>query len=226
MNLRDQCSELELPLLRVELPRSSEGWQVLGQLYRRPEAAAAAMLRDEGWTCADCEGGPMLLLIKAACLERLMELNILGPADSLTRFLEAQFVINAAHMDSIIDAVGSATTEQVVANFAAIYAAGVDEYYPRVTLSLIEQLHGALGGQLAQIATRFASDTYCYRAGWPDLTAVRKGEVLFREVKTTDKLHKSQLDTISTVLLPENLKVDVVQLVPRQVKDTSGQGPN
>jgi hypothetical protein len=82
MTLSKQCSELGLPLQRVELPRSSEGWNVLGQVHRRPEAAAAAMLRAEGWTCAECEGGPMLLLIKAACLERLMELNILGPADS------------------------------------------------------------------------------------------------------------------------------------------------
>jgi hypothetical protein len=174
------------------------------------------MLRADGWTCAACEGGPMLLLIKAACLERLMELNSLGAADSLTRFLEAQFVINAAQLGSIIRAVDLATTEQVVRNFEAIYAAGVDQYYPGVTVSLIEQLHAALGNQLAQITTRFASDTYCYRAGWPDITAVRNGEVLFREVKTTDKLHKSQIDTITTVLLPEALKVDVLQLVARK----------
>ena len=72
----------------------------------------------------------MLLLMKAACLERLMELNTLGAADSLTRFLEAQFVINAAHLDSIYDAIDRATTAQVRRNFEAIYAAGVDEYYP------------------------------------------------------------------------------------------------
>lgn len=161
----------------------------------------------------------MLLLMKAACLERLMELNRLGAADSLTRFLEAQFVINAVHMGSIIKAIGSATTEQVVRNFKAIYAAGVDEYYPGVSVELIEQLHAALGHQLAGIATRFASDTYCYRAGWPDITAVRDGQVLFREIKTTDKLHRSQIETITTVLLPEALDVDVLQLVASKSGD-------
>ncbi|WP_185867700.1 hypothetical protein [Sphingomonas sp. TF3] len=66
-----------------------------------------------------------------------MELNTLGPADSLTRFLEAQFVINAAHLDSIYDAIGRTTTAQVRRNFEAIYAAGVDEYYPGVTGDLV-----------------------------------------------------------------------------------------
>ena len=154
----------------------------------------------------------MLLLMKAACLERLMELNTLGAADSLTRFLEAQFVINAAHLDTIYDAIGRATTAQVRRNFEAIYAAGVDEYYPGVTGELIEQLHTAIGSQLASIAARFAGDSYCYRAGWPDITAVRQGSVLFREIKTTDKLHRSQLETIGNVLLPEGLTVDVLQL--------------
>lgn len=170
------------------------------------------MMRAEGWTCATCEGGPMLLLMKAACLERLMELNTLGAADSLTRFLEAQFVINAAHLDSIFAAIGRATAAQVRRNFEAIYAAGVDEYYPGVTGELIEQLHAALSPRLASIAARFAADPYCYRAGWPDITAVRNGTVLFREIKTTDKLHRSQLETIGNVLLPEGLTVDVLQI--------------
>lgn len=157
----------------------------------------------------------MLLLMKAACLGRLTELNTLGPRDSLTRFLEAQFVINRAQLGSILEAIGNAGAAEVRRNFEAIYAAGVNEYYPGVAIELIEQLHAALGGaQLASIAARFASDAYCYRAGWPDLTAVRDGEVLFREVKTTDKLHRSQIETIGTVLLSEELTVDVVQLVP------------
>lgn len=210
--LRDQCAALGVPLGRIELSRSERGWHVAGTDHYRPEQAAAAMLRAEGWTCATCEGGPMLLLMKAACLERLMELNTLGAADSLTRFLEAQFVINAAHLDSIYAAIDRATTAQVRRNFEAIYAAGVDEYYPGVTAALIEQLHIALRAQLASIAARFAGDSYCYRAGWPDITAVRDGQVLFREIKTSDKLHRSQIETIGNVLLPEGLIVDVLQL--------------
>jgi len=212
LSLRAQCDALGVAFDRRELPRDVVGWHVDGRAYYRPEHAAAAILRAEGWTCATCEGGPMLLLMKAACLERLMELNTLGAADSLTRFLEAQFVINAAHLDSIYAAIGRATTAQVRENFEAIYAAGVDDCYPGVTGDLIDQLHVALGPQLPSIAARFASDSYCYRAGWPDITAVRNGTVLFREIKTSDKLHRSQLETIGNVLLPEGLAVDVLQI--------------
>ena len=160
----------------------------------------------------------MLLLMKSACLERLMELNALGAADSLTRFLEAQLVINAAHLHSIYDAIDSAKTSQVCRNFEAIYAAGVENYYPGVTVGLIEQLHFVLGAQLANIASRFGSDPYCYRAGWPDITAVQSGSVIFREIKTTDKLHRSQIATIGDILLPEGLTVDILQLVTPTVQ--------
>jgi hypothetical protein len=155
----------------------------------------------------------MLLLLKAACLQRLMELNELGAADSLRRFLEAQFVINARNIDSIIVAIATTSVDQVCVNFEAIYEAGVDEYYPGVSVDLIRQLHGALGPMLPHIAARFATDPYAFRAGWPDVTAVRNGTVLLREVKTSDKLHASQLQTIGGMLIPEGMPVDVFQLV-------------
>lgn len=47
------------------------------------------------------------------------------------------------------------------------------------------------------------------RSGWPDLTIIRNGLILWVEVKTTDKLHMSQLVTLSRMkdLLPGELKV-------------------
>lgn len=214
LSLNDQCVQLGVPLTLAALPKSTAGWEFEGRIYDRPERAAASIMTSGGWTCATCEGGPILLLLKAACLERLMELNTLGETDSLTRFLEAQFFINKAEIASIIEAIGRSNAAQVRRNFERIYAAGVGAYYPRVSGDLIEQLHHALGARLSGIATRFASDPYSYRAGWPDITAVKGGLVLFREVKTTDKLHDSQLNTITNVLLAEGLKVDVLRIVP------------
>ena len=159
----------------------------------------------------------MLLLMKAACLQRLMELNKLGATDSLRRFLEAQFVINAQNIDTIIAAIATTSIDQVCANFEAIYAAGVDEYYPGVSVDLIRQLHGALGPLLPRIAARFATDPYAFRSGWPDVTAVRDGMILLREVKTSDKLHASQLQTIGGMLIAEGMPVDVLQLVAAKI---------
>lgn len=212
-SLAGQCVEIGVPFSRIELTRGEAGWEVAGTPYPRPEHAVAALMRTNGWTCATCEGGPMLLLMKAACLQRLMDLNEFGAADSLRRFLEAQFVINARDIDSIIRAIATTSIDQVCANFEAIYAAGVDEYYPGVSVDLIRQLHGALGPMLPRIATRFATDPYAFRAGWPDITAVRDGTILLREVKTSDKLHASQQRTIGGLLIPEGMSVDVLQLV-------------
>jgi len=46
------------------------------------------------------------------------------------------------------------------------------------------------------VASKLAEDPYTYRNGWPDLTLIKDKEVFFIEVKTTDKLHESQLITI------------------------------
>ncbi|USR02342.1 hypothetical protein [Sphingomonas aerolata] len=66
---------------------------------------------------------------------------------------------------------------------------------------------------LPRIATRFATDPYAFCAGWPDITAVRDGTILLRDVKTSDKLHASQQQTIGGLLIPEGMPVDVFQLV-------------
>jgi hypothetical protein len=215
MQLSEQCEQLGLPYQRVELARGSGGWIVKGAEHKRPEEAAAALMRAEGWICSTCEGGPMLLLMKAACLELLISLNRFGGGDSLTRFFEAQVTINRQHRSEIAQAIGAADTSTVVRNFQRIYATDVCEYYPGVSEELIEQLHIAISSKLPAIFNRFSADAYCYRAGWPDVTAVRTGEVRFREVKTSDKLHGSQFETIREVLQPCGLTTDVIQLVKK-----------
>ena len=51
--------------------------------------------------------------------------------------------------------------------------------------------------------------------GWPDLTLVREKELKFIEVKTTDRLHESQLDTYLNVAAPLGLNFGIIQLHPR-----------
>lgn len=189
--------------------------------HKRPEHAAAELMRGEGWAVSTCEGGPILLLMKAACLDLLMAMNRLGADDSLTRFFEAQVTIHQERVSEIADAVNAASTGTVVKNFERIYASGVDQYYPGVTTHLIEGMHTALGPKLGVIFQRFSTDPYKYRAGWPDLTLVRDDEVRFQEVKTSDKLHASQFATFGDVLVPCGFIPEVVQLVkPPKIKSS------
>jgi hypothetical protein len=144
-------------------------------------------------------------------------MNRFDANDSLTRYFEAQVTINREHRSEIAHAISLADTSTVVRNFKRIYATDVCEYYPGISAELIEQLHIAIFPKLPAIFQRFSADAYCYRAGWPDLTAVRAGEVRFREVKTSDKLHESQFETIREVLLACGLTTDVIQLVKKPV---------
>ena len=59
------------------------------------------------------------------------------------------------------------------------------------------------------LANQFQMDPYRFRSGWPDLTLVNGEYIEFVEVKTTDKLHYSQIDTISFMkdLTPYKFKV-------------------
>lgn len=86
----------------------------------------------------------------------------------------------------------------------------VQEAYPGLSEAAIEALFCALGGSaLRAITEAVAEDPYRYRAGWPDLTLVRGDDMLWIEVKTTDRLHMSQIITMSKMkpLLPGKLMV-------------------
>ena len=50
--------------------------------------------------------------------------------------------------------------------------------------------------------------------GWPDLTLIRDGKLKFVEVKTTDRLHASQVHTYLNVAIPLGLDFEIVQLCP------------
>ena len=79
--------------------------------------------------------------------------------------------------------------------------------------------------RLAQITAAIMENPYSYRAGWPDLTMVNGSDMLWVEIKTTDRLHMSQIMTIFRMksLLPGNLRV--VQLTKTRPSD-SGTVPN
>jgi len=190
MNLSEQCADLGLDLHVEEFVRTADGWHFDNQIHKRPEGVASAQLASNGWSCASCEGGPILVLMQSACLPRLMEWNQLGPSDSLTRYFEAQVTINQSKASEIVEAIGNASRGEVVRAFEMIYATTVQERYPGLSLKLMDQLYDALKFALPEIATIFVRDPYTYRAGWPDITAVRQGQVRFVEIKTTDKLHE------------------------------------
>lgn len=177
-----------------------------------PEYAAWRHFSSLGYSGAYCEGGPILLLIRAAALDVLTSLNNFNSRqDACSRFTEAQLTIHQKHSDLILGAIRSADTDHVARGFKEIYASlMIQDCYPGLTEEVMASLFLALGNErLAQITAAIMEAPYSYRAGWPDLTMTKGGQMLWAEVKTTDRLHMSQISTLHRMkpLLPGCIQV-------------------
>lgn len=209
--LAEQCLQLGITHQTIEdLPYG-----------KKPEIDALNHFLAQGFTGAYCEGGPVLLLIRAAALEVLAQFNFRGRSDACTRFTEAQLTIYKESSELILNAIRNTDKAQVVSHFNEIYQSPqIPEYYPGLTAGIISSLFAAIGAdRLAQITAAIMEDPYKYRAGWPDLTMEKGSEMHWVEIKTTDRLHMSQIMTMFRMkpLLPGDMCV--VQLTKTRPKN-------
>lgn len=201
IDLEGQCGELELPLVDINTDPTES-----------PERTAFEHFVGQGYKGAFCEGGAILTVLKAACLDTLESLNpFLSRMDARTRFLEAQFTILQHHKEEILTAIRDVSRNKFLSNFSEIISEPfINDCYPGLTVAFAASFFEAVPRVLlAKVAEIFYRNPYVYRAGWPDITMVKEREVEFVEVKTTDKLHRSQLLTILAFqgLFPGKFKV-------------------
>ena len=199
-----QCVHLGIDL------KKWKGFQFDGD----PERAAWEYFSENGYTGSYCEGGALLLLIRAAALDTLEELNPFeSRQDACTRFTEAQLKIHESCITEIASAVEHANADMIARNFDAIYRFQIQEYYPGLTKETIVALFNVIGGaRLRQFTEAIAEDPYQYRNGWPDLTLTNGKEFIWAEIKTTDKLHMSQITTIHRMKPLMHGAIQVVRL--------------
>jgi hypothetical protein len=191
MPLREQCERIGL--LFEDLQTAAT---------KTPELYALTLAQKDGWNGAACEGGTMLTLLKAASFPALVRFakaksHNANAAEVLaaSQYLEAQLV--RENVEVAADAISCATPEAIREAFEIIYNGYIVNQYFGLTADLLVQLFESLGSAiLCRLIVALGKDPYRYRKGWPDLTLVRGSEVRFVEVKTTDRLHASQLITI------------------------------
>lgn len=177
-----------------------------------PEYAAWRYFSSLGYIGGYCEGGPILLLIRAAALDILTELNTFSSRqDACSRFTEAQLTIHQKHSNLIQNAIRSTDADRIASGFSEIYTSlMIQESYPGLSAQAMVAIYHALGNEkLAQITAAIMEAPYNYRAGWPDITMTNGEQLLWAEVKTTDRLHMSQISTIHRMkpLLPGTIRV-------------------
>lgn len=227
--LAEQCRQLDIAHEKLDgLPYG-----------KKPEIDALNYFAAQGFVGAYCEGWLILLLIHAAALNIFTQLS---PKRFLsvykyrtTGFLApisrehacdggAVGQLHVYHEDSdlILNAIRNADVDQVVRHFQEIYTNPRNYYpqnYPGLTAGMISSMFAAIGAErLAQITAAIIENPYSYKSGWPDLTMVKGSDMFWVEIKTTDRLHTSQIMTISRMksLLPGEVRV--VQLTKTRPK--------
>ncbi|HQV01900.1 MULTISPECIES: VRR-NUC domain-containing protein [unclassified Novosphingobium] len=202
----------------VQLDGGGKDWRFYpADNYKPVELAVLDRYQAEGWNGCAAEGGLILTLIKAASFHALPDRH----ADT---FIEALYAKNVAFPEDRFEhsdffaAIDQASREQIERNWAVIAASAGDtpRFYPRVQRDHVLGLFECLGvDRLRSIAEVFATASYDLRAGWPDLTLWRNGEIYFVEVKAPgDSMHASQVRLISSVLVPLGFRVGLAEVRP------------
>lgn len=201
ISLEAQCRDLNLPLEEIQLDYQG-----------KPEPALLKHYEELGYIGSVLEGYTFLTILKALMLEKLAALNTFNDRDdACTRYLEAQLTIHKDKSGEIISSIKTTSKEKYLTNLKEIFSQPfIQSEYPNLSFECCVALFDAIDKDtFVEVAKKFAEDPYTYRNGWPDLIIVKGKEVRFIEVKTTDKLHKSQLLTIPTFrqILPYDFSV-------------------
>lgn len=201
MPLEQQCSTMSFEFKSIDLAYDN-----------RPEDSALEYFKEQGYIGTSNEGSMFQNVLKALMLDELVRLNTFkSRADACSRYLEAQLTIQQANLEGIIESISQTTREQFIANLEEIISklrgTSLDN---GLSLEAGIAIFDALPREtLTKLTTKFSEDPYGYRKGWPDLTLIKGDEIKLIEIKTTDKLHKSQLITIPMLdqILPNKAEI-------------------
>lgn len=125
-------------------------------------------------------------------------------------------------MEAIIEAVSTAQKDDIEKAFHTLKQWHADmgwtgdnwpwHNYVGLRLPFIVSLYEALGNEVLTAITKALLNDTCLGKGWPDITAIDKNNnVQLFEIKTSDKLHPSQIITIPA--LANYFQVEVIKVI-------------
>ena len=203
MSLKKQCSELSIELNELQATYSG-----------RPEYAALDYFQENGFIGTPDEGYTFKTILKALILDELSAVNTFDDrSDACVRYLEAQLEMHKDKLDHFVRSSSKTKKRRVISNLNEIGGQDYIRSYHSFSVKIAIAIFKSVGREsLTNLLAKFSEDPYSYRSGWPDLTIVREREVQLVEIKTTDKLHSSQLVTMPMLqeILP--CKVSVLRI--------------
>ncbi len=205
MKLQEQCKELSIKFSEIEL-----------NYNENPEINLLNYFENQGYIGSFSEGHLLLNVLKALVLNKLEKYNIFKDRnDACVRFLSAQLEINKNYQNEIISSIKNINKEIFIKNLNDIFNNPlIKELYPNLSYKVAIELFNSFELDLFQTILKTISlNPYEYSKGWPDLTLIKDKKVYLIEVKTTDKLHLSQIKTISLFKNIIPCKFEVIKVI-------------
>lgn len=207
--LKEQCRSIGIELTQSTWNASS-----------RPEKYALNIFREQGYVGTHCEGGGFGAAIKALCLDALTEASIFfgtcidAREDACLKDVVCLSHLEAPKLEMVLNQIQHRTKAEYLLAFSEIMSYRlIGEWCPSLNLEFADALFDAVPKSDFVRLARWISKDHCHRNGWPDLTLVKDGRLKFVEVKTTDRMHHSQLITIPALVREIAADVSVLQLV-------------
>ena len=205
MSLKTQCEDLGIELTEIALEYSG-----------RPEDAALSYYEKMGYQGTIDEGYTFRTALKALILDELHEINTFNDrSDACVRYLEAQMKIHEDKTEHLISSSSKTRKRKFKSNMKEISKIPyIRQSHPDLSLEVATLIYQHFRPEiLSKLLLAFSVDPYGYRSGWPDLTIGNKKQIELVEIKTTDKLHGSQLYTIPMLMSILPCKISVVRIV-------------
>lgn len=194
-----------------------------------PEEHCYNAFAQQGYVGTYCEGGGVGTAIKALCLDALTETSIFyGTCIDAREDACLKGVVGLSHLEEkklqiVLRQIEDTPKVKYLAAFSEIISYNlIREWHPGLSIEFADALYDAVPKSHFLQLAKWISNAHEHRNGWPDLTLVKDGQLKFVEVKTTDKLHYSQLVTIPALVREIGADVSVLQLV-RDNKTTNAK---
>lgn len=222
--LIEQCEFLNIELETIHI-----------HVKDKPEMAALEFHNNIGHLGCFTEGGIVNIILNSLCLGVFFDLGqTIGiPFSHCTDIsnIKAHFYSSIAAYGYFIDrvpnleklmfeSISNTPKWEMLENFQILQSWQMnDTWFPHHFIGLdskiIDLTYSSLGSQkLEKVMKLLFEDFYAFIKGWPDLTIIIDGEAKFIEVKVKDKLHRSQLITLSALKKYVNLDISVLKIIP------------
>lgn len=215
--LNEQSAFLGIPLTEIEISRNN----------KRPEFDLLEFYKKEGWVGSFSEGGIVFVLLYAMWFDTLFAYAMKKWNGNREYVKASMYNVYSYNMflddfpqstNDLLSTTREIPTKRIISNFKTIKSWQYsDTWFPYgyygITESLVLSIFECLGRQrLEKITSIFLKDRWLFSKGWPDLLLIRNDVLRFVEVKTSDKLHVSQLIVMPTMMAGADLKFEIVRI--------------